>query len=269
MTSPAPGTSLGGSGVTFNWSAASGATGYFLWIGTTGVGSSNLYYSAEKTVTTYNFDHLPTNGGTIYVRLTTNYNGTWVYNDYTYTVSPPAVLTAPVSGSTLNGPNVTFDWETAPDATGYYLWIGSTGVGSNNIYNSAEKTVTSYTFTRVPTNGETIYVRLITNYSGTWLHNDYTYTASTQAAMTSPAPASTFIGSSVTFTWSAASGATGYYLQIGSTGVGSDDIYNSAEKTVTAYTFSRMPTNGETIYVRLTTNYNGTWLHEDYVYTAQ
>jgi hypothetical protein len=35
-----------------------------------------------------------------------------------------------------------------------------------------------------------------------------------------------------------------------------------------SYTFARMPTNGETIYVRLTTNYNGTWVQNDYVYTA-
>ena len=26
--------------------------------------------------------------------------------------------------------------------------------------------------------------------------------------------------------------------------------------------------NGETIYVRLTTNFNGVWVHQDYTYTA-
>jgi hypothetical protein len=121
----------------------------------------------------------------------------------------------------------------------------------------------------MPSNGEPIYVRLITNYGGTWVHVDTTYTAASAAAMISPTPASTFTGASVTFTWSPASGATGYYLQIGSTGAGSDDIYNSAQKTVTSYTFNAMPTNGEPIYVRLTTNYSGTWVHTDYTYTAE
>jgi uncharacterized repeat protein (TIGR03803 family) len=268
MTAPAQGATFAGPSVAFTWSAAAVATGYYLLIGSTGVGSNNIYNSAEKTVTGYTFTHMPTNGEAIYVRLITNYSGTWVHNDYAYTAATQAVLTTPTQGSTLAGPSVTFDWSAAASATGYYLWIGSTGVGSNNLYNSAEKTVISYTFTHLPTNGETIYVRLITNYSGTWVYNDYTYTASAQAAMTNPASGSTFTGSSVSFTWSAASGATGYYLQIGSTGVGSDDIYNSAEKTVTSYTFTHMPTNGETVYIRLITNYSGTWVHNDYTYEA-
>jgi hypothetical protein len=233
------------------------------------VGSSNLYYSAEKTVTSYTFDKMPTNGETIYVRLITNFNGTWVHADYTYTAASEAAMTSPTAGSTFAGASVTFNWTTIPSATGYYLWIGSSGVGSSDIYYSAEKTVTSYTFTRMPTNGETIYVRLTTNFNGTWVYNDYTYRAEMPpAVLTAPVPGSTLGGASVTFDWSAPSGATGYYLWIGSQGVGSNDIYNSAEKTVTTYTFTRVPTNGETIYVRLTTNYNGTWVHNDYTYTA-
>jgi hypothetical protein len=102
------------------------------------------------------------------------------------------------------------------------------------------------------------------------VHTDSTYTAASAAVMTSPSPGSVFTGASVPFTWTAATGSpTGYYLQIGSTGVGAEDIYNSAEKTVTSYTFTHMPTNGETIYVRLTTNFNGNWVHTDYTYTAE
>jgi hypothetical protein len=267
ITSPAQNSTFTGSSVTFDWTAPAGATGYYLLIGSTGVGSNNIYNSAEKTATSYTFTSMPTNGETIYVRLTTNYSGTWVHNDYTYTAAAQAVLTTPTQGSALDGPSVTFDW-TAAGAAGYYLWIGSTGVGSNNIYNSAEKTVTSYTITHLPTNGETIYVRLTTNYSGTWVHNDYTYTAAAPAVLTTPAQGSTLDGPGVTFDWTAAPGATGYYLLIGSTGVGSHNIYNSAEKTVTSYTFPRMPTNGETVYARLTTNYNGAWVSNDYTYTA-
>lgn len=268
MTSPSTGTVLGGPSVQFTWSAAAGATGYFLQIGSTGVGSDNLYNSAEKTVTAYTFNAMPTNGEPIYVRLITNYSGTWVHADYTYTASTQAAITAPAADSVLIGPSVPFTWSAVPGATGYYLQIGSTGVGSDNLYNSAEKTVTSYTFDAMPTNGEPIYVRLNTNYNGTWVHADYTYTASTQAAMTAPAASSVLPGPSVPFTWTAATGASGYFLQIGSAGVGSDDLYNSAEKTATSYTFTGMPTNGEPIYVRLITNYNGVWVHTDYTYTA-
>lgn len=269
LTSLAAGSVLPGPSVPFAWSPAIGATGYFLSIGSTGVGSNNIYNSAEKTVTSYTFNSMPTNGETIYVRLTTNYSGNWVHADYTYVAATQAAMTSPTAGSVLPGPSVPFAWSAAAGATGYYLQIGSTGIGSSNLYNSAQKTVTSYTFAATPTNGETIYVRLITNYSGAWVHADYTYTAATQAAMISPDAGSTFTGASVPFSWSAATGANGYFLQIGSTGVGSDNIYNSAEKTVTSYTFNGMPTNGETIYIRLITNYNGSWVHADYTYTAE
>jgi hypothetical protein len=269
ITSPAAGTVLAGPTVAFTWSSASGITGYYLWIGSTGVGSNNIYNSALKLSTSYTYTAMPTNGETIYVRLTTNYNGTWVSSDYTYTAATQSSFIAPVAGGVLPGSSIPFTWTAAPGATGYYLWIGSTGAGSNNLYNSALKTGTSYTFTAMPINGETIYVRLITNFNGAWAHADYTYSAALPAAMISPTAGATLAGASVPFSWTTSAGATGYFLQIGSTGAGTDDIYNSAEKTVTTYTFTRMPTNGETIYVRLTTNYNGVWLHNDYTYIAQ
>jgi uncharacterized protein YxeA len=269
LTSPAQSSTFSGPSVTFMWTAAPGATSYYLLIGSTGVGSNNIYNSAPKTVTAYTFTAMPINGETIYVRLVTNLSGTWLDKDYTFKAAAPAAqISSPVAGSTLASPSVAFTWTAASGATGYYLWIGSTGVGSNNLYNSALKTVTSYTFTNTPTNGEAIYVRLITDYNGTWVSMDYTYTAAKQAVMTAPTAGSVLAGASVTFDWTTATGATGYFLQIGSTGVGSDDIYNSAEKTVTTYTFTKMPTNAEKIYVRLTTNFNGIWVANDYTYTA-
>ena len=180
-----------------------------------------------------------------------------------------AAISSPTGGSAFTARSVTFTWNAAPGALGYYLEIGSTGAGSNNIYNSEEKTATTYTFPSMPTNGETIYVRLYTSFGATWLHNDYTYTAA-GALISSPSSGSAFTGKSVTFTWNAAAGATGYYLEIGTTAPWSNDIYNSAEKSAstTSYTFPHMPTNGETIHVRLYTVYGATWIPNDFTYTA-
>jgi hypothetical protein len=55
--------------------------------------------------------------------------------------------------------------------------VGSTGVGSSNIYNSGWRDVTSWEATGLPTNGEALYVRLSTNFGGTVVHNDYTFIA--------------------------------------------------------------------------------------------
>jgi len=210
---------------------------------------------------------LPTNGETLYVRLSTNYNGTFVHTDYTFTAASVAVI-VPAPNSTFTGPNVSFTWAAMPNATGYVLQLGSTGPGSFNLYYSGQTTSTSATAHELPTNGETIYARLDTNYNGTWVHTDYTYTAATQAAITSPTPSTTLTGPGATFTWTAAPGATAYALAVGSTGPGSFNLYYSGSQTSTSASIATLPNNGETIYVRLSTNYNGTWVRADYTYTA-
>jgi hypothetical protein len=179
-----------------------------------------------------------------------------------------ATLIAPAPGSKLTGPDITFEWTAATGATGYELWLGSKGVGSSNLYKSGSKTVTSLKVSGLPTNGEKIYARILTKFNGTSVHADYTYTAAKQAALTSPKPDSKLTGSSVTFAWTAAAGATGYELWLGSKGVGSSNLHKSGSVTGTSLAISGLPTNGEKIYARILTNYDGTLVHSDYTYTA-
>jgi hypothetical protein len=61
-------------------------------------------------------------------------------------------------------------------------------------------------------------------------------------AITSPSPGSTFTTTSVTFTWSPAIGLTSYRLLLGSTGVGSQDIYASPSLSGTTVTVPNLPT---------------------------
>jgi hypothetical protein len=179
LSSPTPGTTLPSSSVTFTWNAVTGATDYELFIGNTGPGSYNLFYSGNTTATSLLAGGLPTNGGTLNVRLYTKFGGTLEYSDYIFTAvsQPPAMLTAPTNGSTLPGSSVTFTWNAATGATDYELFVGSTGPGSYNLYYSGDKTVTSLTVSGLPTNGETIYARLYTNFNGTLEYFDYTFTA--------------------------------------------------------------------------------------------
>ena len=187
----------------------------------------------------------------------------------TLTVSPvPAQIAAPIYGSTLPGPTVTFSWNAVSGATGYSLWIGAAGAGSHNIYDSGARTVTSIKAGNLPTNGETVYVRLYTIYDGVAQSNDYVFTASKQAALTTPAPGSTLTGSTVIFNWSAATGASAYSLWLGSSGAGSHNLYDSGEISGTSATAVSLPTNGTAIYARLFTNYNGFAVSSDFVYTA-
>jgi hypothetical protein len=59
------------------------------------------------------------------------------------------------------------------------LYVGTTGVGSSDIYSGKAVwyTVTSATVS-IPANGVLIYVRLNYQLNGVWHHIDYTYTES-------------------------------------------------------------------------------------------
>jgi hypothetical protein len=270
LTTPAPSTTLAGPSVKFTWTAATGTpAGYWLFLGTTGVGSKNLFDSNETTATSATFNGLPTNGATIYARVYTSYNGTLVYSDYTYAAAAQAILTSPTPSSTLAGPSVKFTWSAATGGSaGYWLFLGTTGAGSKNLFDSNQTTATTATFSSLPTNGATIYARIYTSYNGTLVYADYTYAAAKAAVLLTPTPGSTLTSSPVKFTWSAATGASaGYWLFLG-TSVGSKSLFDSNETTATSATFSgTLPTSG-TIYARVYTSYNGTLVYNDYTYTA-
>jgi hypothetical protein len=99
------------------------------------------------------------------------------------------------------------------------------------------------------------------------VYTDYVYTAASKATLISPAPSTVLAGASVKFTWSSASGATGYALRLGTT-AGGNNLYGSGVITGTSATSTNLPTNGETIYARLYTYYGSANVYTDYVYTA-
>ncbi len=123
---------------------------------------------------------LPTNGATVFARLYQLIDGKWQSTDYTYTEAgtlAPAALTTPTPGSVLPGSTVTFAWTGGAGPAAYQLWLGTTGVGSKNLYDSGSTTGTTETVSGLPTTGGTVYARLWWEISGVWQHADYTYTA--------------------------------------------------------------------------------------------
>jgi hypothetical protein len=237
------------------------------------VGSSNLYnqYIALGT-TSATVNNLPANGSPVYVRLFTRFSSGWQSTDYTYTaVTGKAAMTDPVGGSTLTATSQLFTWSAGTGALQYALYVGTTGVGSSNLYNQyIALGTTSATVNNLPANGSPVYVRLFTRFSSGWQSTDYTYTAVTgKAAMTSPVGGTTINGASQLFTWSAGTGALQYALYVGTTGVGSSNLFNQYVATpTTSATVSTLPANNSTINVRLWTRFNGGWQFNDYTYTS-
>jgi uncharacterized repeat protein (TIGR01451 family) len=83
MATPTPGSALSGSAVTFTWNQGAAGTQYYLYVGTSGAGSSDILAAAEATATSQIVTGLPVNGATIYVRLSTC-AAICSFNDYTY-----------------------------------------------------------------------------------------------------------------------------------------------------------------------------------------
>ncbi|MGA2169745.1 MAG: choice-of-anchor D domain-containing protein [Terracidiphilus sp.] len=275
LITPTPGTVLAGSSVTFTWTPGTGVTNYQLLLGTTGVGSQNLYESGSTTATTVTVNNVPTYGLTVYARLWWEIDAAWKSADYTYTEAGSPVLpvlTTPTPGSVLPGSSVAFTWTAGGGPSAYQLYLGTTGVGSHNLYESGATTATTVTVSNLPTAGVTVYARLWWLIGTTWSSADYTYTeAGTPVlpVLTTPAPGSTLAGSSVAFAWTAGAGPAAYQLYVGTTGVGSHNLYESGATTATTETVSDLPTTGVTVYVRLWWEIDAVWQSADYTYTAQ
>jgi hypothetical protein len=178
LTSPAPGSTLGGSGAIFKWTAGYGVAQYALWLGTNGPGSSNIFHTGSTNATSANVTGMPTKGVTVYARLYSVIGRTSQYTDYVYTeaTSVPAALTSPVPGSTLGVSSVMFDWSAGTFVTQNDLSLGTSGPGSSNLFSSGWTTASSATVTSLPAKGVKVYARLSSEGSGGTQYIDYTYT---------------------------------------------------------------------------------------------
>jgi sugar lactone lactonase YvrE len=86
ITSPAKGSRLTGTTVTFTWSHESGATSYQLWVGST-AGAHDIALSTTSSLTT-TVTGLPANGSQVYVTLYGYSGGGWTVQDTaTYTAA--------------------------------------------------------------------------------------------------------------------------------------------------------------------------------------
>ena len=270
MLIPAPTTVLGGAGVTFTWSAGSGAVAYWLDVGSV-QGQGNIFGQNVSLATSQTVNGIPVDGSTVYLKLWTLLGGTWQFNDYTYKAAggnSKAAIISPVPGSASAGSSITFTWSAVSGAVVYWLSVG-TVAGARNLYDHSEGLATSQTVTGLPTDGSTIYVRLWTGHTSGYQYNDYTFKASggTKAVITAPAPSSVLSGTSATFTWSAAGGATSYWLDVG-TVAGGFNLYTQGEGLLTSQTVTGLPTGGSIIYVRLWSAVNGVWQFSDSTYKA-
>jgi exo-beta-1,3-glucanase (GH17 family) len=274
LTSPAPGSTLTSSGVTFQWTGGIGVTQYWLYVGT-GQGAFDLVNRDVGIGLSTVVAGLPVDGRTLHVRLHSRIGGAWQFSDYTLTATTAtaamkAQLTSPAPGSTLAGSTVTLQWTGGVGASQYWLYIGNTP-GTFDLVNRNMGSGLSTTVDALPTDGRTLYVRLHSMIGGIWQFNDYVLTAtstvSQKGELISPAPGSTLSSSTVVFQWTGGSGVSGFWLYVG-TSVGNYDLVNADVGSALSTTASGLPTDGRPLYVRLHSMIAGSWQFNDYVVTA-
>jgi hypothetical protein len=267
LVSPDPTQTVATSAVAFSWTSVTGATRYWLDVGTSAGGTQ--IYTRSQSGTSATVTGIPLNGQALYVRLWTLVGGIESFVDYTYTradSATQAVLVSPDPTLTVATSAVAFSWTSVSGAQAYWLDVG-TALGGQSLHNSGALTATSRTVTGIPLDGQTLYVRLWTRRSDAWLYVDYLLAranSATQAVLVSPDPTLTVTTSAVAFSWTSVSGAQAYWLDVGTT-LGGQSLHNSGALTATSRTVTGIPLDGQTLYVRLWTQRSNVWLYVDYL----
>ena len=166
ISSPAPGSTLTSSAVTFQWTSISGASQYFLYVGTS-LGTNNLYSQNQGLNLSALVSSLPMNGNTLYVRLWWLVGDDWNYRDYTYaTASSHAVpgapaLLSPAHGAHIAGSASTFSWSAASGSPiRYHFQIGTVSSFSTVSFDSSTITERSLALKGFSNNGTRYYWRV-------------------------------------------------------------------------------------------------------------
>lgn len=270
ITSPAPGSTLTSTTQVFDWTAGTGVAQYWLYVGSS-PGSADLYDQDRGLNLTATVTGLPSDGRTLYVRLWW-LRGNWEFADFTYKAMTVVVtnprITQPEPGTTLGGTSQVFQWSAGTSVSQYYVYLGSS-LGGADLYARDHGLTQSASVTGLPMDGRTLYLRLWWLRSGTWEFADFTFTAASGGGnpqITSP-PAGATLGTTQLFQWSAGIGVDQYFLYVGSYIGGADIGYQNCGLHRSA-TFTGLPADGRTLYVRLWWRRGGVWEFADVVYRA-
>jgi len=220
---------------------------------------------------------LPLDGSTIYLRFATRKYEQWQYVDYEFTahtdLSPQvAELISPAPDSTWASPHIEFEWQDI-GADRYRLFFGS-APGLNDIKRVWANTDTTSKLVRsLPHDGSPIYVRMGSKKYGRWKYIDYVYTTHTDpiadtAELVSHANGDTLAGDTVTFSWDDIQ-AERYRLIVGTTKNGKEISAKTLKNpALTTYTVTDLPTDGSTVFVKLSTFKYGVWTRRFYEFST-
>jgi len=260
LTAPACSSALSSTSQTFTWTAGgAGITAWWLYVGSN-VGANDLFDSGRLNASVLStlVSGLPSDGRILHVRLFYLQTGAWQFVDCALQAAnlPPPTLSSPSCGSTLVGSAAIFTWtDNGAGVTDWWLYLG-TSQGANNLFDSGDLSAATASVSGLPTDGETLYVRLWYRTLGrAWHFQDCTVTAATlpPPALTSPSCGSTLTSTTAIFTWADnGTAVTAWWLYVG-TSPGGRDLFDSGSLNAATLTLTvgGLPYDGRTVYVRL------------------
>jgi putative component of membrane protein insertase Oxa1/YidC/SpoIIIJ protein YidD len=273
LQSPTPGlsTGLGISGVGFTWNAGTGVTLYQLCLSAIEAGACDLF-SYKGTALSATVPGLPANGTTVYATLNSEINGAWQENNYLYSEHGPAALQSPTPGvgTVLGTTNVNFKWSYGGGITVYQFCLSTVTPGACDLF-SYKGSAVSATVASLPANGVTVYATLYSSIGGAWQQKNYLYTESGTAApavLQSPTPGSgTVLGTNnVGFQWTTGTGVAVYQLCLSAVASGECELF-SYKGSAQSATVPSLPENCAVVYATLSSEINGVWRQDNYLYT--
>ncbi len=270
--SPASGTRLSTSTVTFSWNSVTGAQDYWIDVGTAPrQGNIVSGYTGGATSKTVNLTPYLT-GATIYIQLYSQFSavtlvaGTGSLFEFaTASTGVNPQLISPALGTILSTSSVTFTWNAVTGAQDYWVDVG-TSPRSGNIQGGFTSGAPSITVNLTGyLTGGTIYIQLYSKFPGinpvpgTGSLFQFATTAPIVAnpQLISPVSGTVLSTSSVTFTWSAVTGAQDYWVDVG-TSPRSGNIqggFTSGAPSVTVNLTGYL--TGGTIYIQLYSKFPG------------
>ncbi|NTW48574.1 MAG: hypothetical protein HGB19_02340, partial [Chlorobiales bacterium] len=198
---------------------------------------------------------------TYYYRLVAkNQKGTIAGTEQSFTtlLAPPGVpsLTSPADGATGVSSTPTLSWGSVTWAAGYELQVSTVSNFATTVVNQTSLTATSYAVTPALNAGTQYYWRVLAkNAAGSsaysTVRNFTTLAPPPVPSLTSPANGATGVSSTLTLSWGAVTGATGYELQVSAVSNFATTVVNQTGLTATSYAVTPALNAGTQYYWRV------------------
>ncbi len=258
LVSPANGATGIATNPTMIWNAVAGANSYRLQVSTNNTFASTVYDDSTRTNTSQGISGL-TVGSTYYWRVnsktsgvTSSYSTIWSFT----TLGPPAapILFSPLAGAQNQPTSLTLSWLASTGANTYRLQLSTSAVFAGTVFDDSTIAITSQPITGL-TVGITYYWRVnAKNAAGTSAYSTRTFTTSIVALqppfLATPANGDTVFITGPTLNWNASVGAATYRLQVDTSGVFTNTIFDDSTIAGLSHTLAGL-TNGKTYYWRV------------------